>query len=107
MIDKTGPSAIGAGQRITYTLQYNVTGNEPAPTVVITDAVPANTTYVSCARAAARQAGGVVTWNLGNLVPGNTGTVQLVVQVITPLADGTIINNTASISRRGERAGFG
>ena len=40
VIDKTGPSAIGAGQRITYTLQYNVTGNEPAPAVVITDAVP-------------------------------------------------------------------
>ena len=95
VIDKTGPSAIGAGQRITYTLQYNVTGNEPALTVVITDAVPANMMYVNDRRLPA--VGGVVTWNLGNLVPGNTGTVQLVVQVVTPLADGTIINNTAFI----------
>jgi uncharacterized repeat protein (TIGR01451 family) len=96
-INKSAPSAVGAGQRITYTLQYNVTGNEPAPGVVITDAVPANTTYVSCT-GGCTQPGGIPTWNLGNLVPGNSGTVLMVVQVQTPLPDGTLIANTAYIS---------
>ena len=96
-VNKSAPSAIGAGQRMTYTLQYNVTGNEPAPGVVITDSVPTNTSYLTCTGGCV-QSGGLVTWTLGSLVPGNSGTVLLIVQVTTPLADGTVINNTAYIS---------
>jgi uncharacterized repeat protein (TIGR01451 family) len=97
-LTKSAPSAIGAGQVMTYTIEYNVIGNEPAPNLVITDAVPANTTFVTCAGGVScSQAGGVATWNLGNLVPGNSGAVTLRVTVNTPLPDGTVINNTARI----------
>ncbi len=76
--------------------QLGVTGDEPAASVTITDAVPANTTYVSCT-SGCTQAGGVVTWALGARVPGNSGTVQFTVQVVSPLPNGTVINNTARI----------
>ncbi len=73
-----------------------MTGDEPTSAVTITDAVPANTTYVSCT-SGCTQAGGVVTWALGARVPGNSGTVQFTVQVVSPLPNGTVINNTARI----------
>jgi uncharacterized repeat protein (TIGR01451 family) len=96
-VTKSAPSAIGAGQRMTYTIAYNVTSNEPAPGVIITDTVPANTTYVSCTGGCV-QSGGMVTWTLGNLVPGNSGSMLLIVQVTSPLPDGTLIHNAATIS---------
>ena len=49
-LNKTAPSTIQAGQVLNYSIAWSVTGNEPAPTVVITDAVPANTTYAELRR---------------------------------------------------------
>jgi uncharacterized repeat protein (TIGR01451 family) len=97
-LGKSAPSAVGAGQVLTYTLSWSVTGDEPATGIVITDAVPANTTYVSCAGAPCSQSGGVVTWNLGNRVPGNSGSVSFVVTVSNLLPNGTQINNTGYIA---------
>ena len=95
-LSKGAASVIQAGQLLTYTISWAVTGDEPAASVTITDAVPANTTYVSCT-SGCTQAGGVVTWALGARVPGNSGTVQFTVQVVSPLPNGTLINNTARI----------
>ncbi len=95
-LSKSAPSIVAAGALLTYTLDYNVTGNAPAPTVVITDVVPANTTFVSCT-GGCTQAGSLLTWNLGNLVPGNAGTVSFVVTVGNLLPNGTVINNTARL----------
>ncbi len=39
----------------------------------------------------------MLTWALGARVPGNSGTVQFTVQVVSPLPNGTVINNTARI----------
>ena len=95
-LSKSAPSIVSAGALLTYTLDYNVTGNAPAPTVVLTDVVPANTTFVSCT-GGCTQAGSLLTWNLGNLVPGNSGSVSFVVTVGNLLPNGTVINNTARI----------
>ena len=95
-LSKGAASVVQAGQLLTYTISWSVTGDEPAASVTITDAVPANTTYVSCT-SGCTQAGGVVTWALGARVPGNSGTVQFTVQVVSPLPNGTLINNTARI----------
>ena len=95
-LSKSAASVIQAGQLLTYTINWGVTGDEPAASVTITDAAPANTTYVS-RTSGCTQAGGVVTWALGARVPGNSGTVQFTVQVVSPLPNGTIINNTARI----------
>src|SRR5439155_515794 len=67
--------------------------NANATGVVITDTVPANTTFVS-ATAGGTLANGVVTWSPGNLAAGATGSVQMVVRVASPLANGTSITNS-------------
>jgi uncharacterized repeat protein (TIGR01451 family) len=45
-IDKVGPATAIAGDNITYTLNWSVTGNTPVD-VVLTDVIPVNTTFVS------------------------------------------------------------
>src|SRR5207249_4041571 len=92
-ISKTdAPDPVNAGANITYTLGYSNTGNANATGVVIADTVPANTSFVS-ATGGGTLAAGVVTWNLGALAAGASGSVQLVVQVATPLPNGTVITN--------------
>src|SRR5439155_457431 len=68
------------------------TGNANASGVVITDTVPANTTFVS-ATAGGTLSAGVVTWNIGALNAGSSSSVQMVVQAASPLANGTVITN--------------
>src|SRR5207247_33419 len=76
-ISKTdAPDPVSAGADITYTLSYSNTGNANATGAVITDTLPANTTFVS-ATAGGTLAGGIVTWNLGFLPAGSSGSVQL------------------------------
>jgi uncharacterized repeat protein (TIGR01451 family) len=92
-ISKTAsPDPVPAGGTLTYTLNYTNTGNENATGVFITDAVPANTMFVS-ATSGGTEAGGVVTWNIGTLGAGASGSVQMVVRVNSPLPDGTTITN--------------
>ena len=86
------PDPVNSGSTITYTLSYSNTGNMNATTVVLTDPLPANTTFVS-ATGGGTASGGTATWNLGTLNGGATGSVNLVVRVVTPLADGTVITN--------------
>src|SRR5204862_3743088 len=69
--------AVAGTDNITYTLSYSNTGTAGATGVVITDTVPASTTFVS-ATAGGTQSGGVVTWPLGGLVAGGSGSVQMV-----------------------------
>src|SRR5438093_1145851 len=81
-VSKTdSPDPIAAGGTLTYTLSYSNTGNANATGVVLTDTVPANTTFVS-ATAGGTLASGVVTWSPGNLAAGASGSVQLVVRKI-------------------------
>src|SRR5439155_1582540 len=83
---------------ITYTISYANTGTAGATNVVITDTIPANTSFVS-ATGGGTLAAGVVTWNIGALAAGASSTVQLVVAVTSPLVNGTVIhNNTYSIT---------
>src|SRR5206468_7027655 len=78
------PDPVSAGSNITYTLSYSDTGNANATGVVITDTIPANTTFVS-ATAGGTLAAGVVTWSLGIVSAGSAGSVQLVVRADSPL----------------------
>src|SRR5207249_3983809 len=86
------PDPVAAGGTITYTLSYSNSGNTGATGVMINDTVPANTTFVS-ATAGGSLAAGVVTWSIGSLAAGASGSVQLVVRVNTPLATGTVITD--------------
>src|SRR5438093_329382 len=87
------PDPVAAGGNLTYTIAYTNSGATGATGVVITDTVPANTTFVS-ATAGGTLASGVVTWSPGNLAAGASGSVQMVVRVASPLANGTSITNS-------------
>ena len=76
------PDPVTAGQQLTYSLV--VTNNSTttvANGVVVTDTLDPNTTYVSASGATCSTASGVVTCNVGALVPLQTATITLTVNV--------------------------
>ncbi len=108
-----GVSVAAPGQTLTYQIQFtnrsNLTRVPPearpgaAFNVVITDAIPAQTTFVGCSmnglNGACSESGGVVTFTLTNPVAaGASGTVLVTVQVNSG-ATGSI-TNTATLNYR-------
>jgi uncharacterized repeat protein (TIGR01451 family) len=86
------PDPVAAGSKITYTLSYANQGDTEATGVILRNTIPTNTSY-SSATGGGTLSSGTVTWNLGTLLPQTSGSVQLSVQVNTPLANGTVISN--------------
>jgi fimbrial isopeptide formation D2 family protein/uncharacterized repeat protein (TIGR01451 family) len=103
-----GSITSSAGGVVQYTLSYRNDGNSPASGVIITEIVPANTTFNagastsgwSCADGS--PAGTTCTFTVGTLNPGSSGSVIFAVTVDNPLPAGvTQIANTASIGDDG------
>ena len=90
------PDPVTPNGVINYTIHWQVTGNETARGIVITDALPANTTYATCGACVLQ--GSDVSWDIGDRAPGSSGDAFLQVRVDTPLVNGTLINNTARVS---------
>jgi len=91
------PDPVRAGLNLVYTLQVENTGSVPLTGVVLSDPIPIGTTFVSAdsggiAAAGARQ----VDWNIGPLAVGQKTTVKLTVLVDKALAEGQLIENTAT-----------
>ena len=101
-ITKTGPANVSAGGQITYTLRYTVTGNETATGVTIDDNTPLNTTFASATGPGQQPppvgSTGLMRWQIGSVPPGTSSVVTLVVNVASPLPNGTVIANSASIA---------
>src|SRR5262249_55807465 len=105
-VAKTGPATVTAGTNATYTITVSNGGPSDAQTVALSDAVPANTTFVSFAAPPG--------WTPGSPPVGGPGTVPaitppraagsaaqvftLVVQVSTQAPDGASLSNTATVS---------
>ncbi len=92
------PSSPAANSVLTYALRYTNSGSTYASNVVVTDAVPLNTTYLSCAPAAlCDQSGGVVMWDQEQVDSQVSDLLTLTVRVNNNLDDGTVLTNTARI----------
>ncbi len=90
------PDPVVAGANITYTMNFAVL-NDTASNVVLTDTVPTNTTYISSSAPGAYDSGtNKVTWTFSSLAPGNY-VATMTVKVNSPLANGTVIHNTATV----------
>jgi uncharacterized repeat protein (TIGR01451 family) len=87
---KSGPATANVGDNITYTITYGNTGSSDALSTVITDPVPAGTTFVS-ATGGGTYLAGVVTWNIGTVTHGVTG---LTVQFTVHINSGPSVTNT-------------
>jgi uncharacterized repeat protein (TIGR01451 family) len=91
-----------AGNTLTYTLSIANVGDVPASGVVMTDALPANTSFVTATPPYIGPASGVVTWSWGTLSVGDSRVVTLVVRVDSAVDSGATITNTAGrITARG------
>ncbi len=103
-IEKIAPALVQPGERLTYTLQYRNTGKATATDVVIRDSIPQNTRYVNApgtdtVEVSGVEAGSSVVWQIGPVPPGESGSVELVVEVAG--APGSAkVQNTASIESK-------
>jgi uncharacterized repeat protein (TIGR01451 family) len=90
------PDPVAAGQTLTYTLTATNNGPNDAPSVTVTDNLPAGVTYQSAnaSQGSCSQASGTVTCNLGAIASSSSATITIT--VVPPVA-GTI-SNTANVS---------
>jgi len=89
------------GDRVTFTLTLTAGGNAPATNVTVRDALDARLTFVSAANGGVFQAGQVrfdatTTPALASVAPGASVVLTFVVDVVSPLANGTLVPNQAS-----------
>src|SRR5205085_6642726 len=98
VVTKTdSPDPVVAGNNITYTINVQNNGPSDAQTVTLTDAIPANTTFVSTttpagwARTDSTAVGGTGTLAFTNatLVAGGMSSFTVVVKVNSNTANGT------------------
>lgn len=96
---KTGPDTADVGGPINYTIQVLNVGTLDANNVVVTDVIPAHTTFSfasSTQGSPPTSDGTTVTANLGTIPAGNSAVVFLTVKINADTSRGTIIVNTAS-----------
>ena len=86
----TGP-AFSSGTSLTFSIAYANPGPGAAGNAVLVDTLPAGLTFVSASPGAV-VSGQTVSWSLGNLKAGASGTLTITVSVA---ADGTYINQAA------------
>jgi uncharacterized repeat protein (TIGR01451 family) len=90
------PAAVTTGSNVTYTITVTNAGPQLALDVTVTDPLPAATSFVGvqASQGSATVNGGVLTAVLGDIAPGASATVDL---VLAPQSAGTI-TNTASVA---------
>lgn len=99
-IAKTGTPGVRPGGLIQYTITVSNAGPQSASDVVVTDVLPAGTTFVSATASQGSCAGtSIVTCNLGALAAGGSATIQL--DVTAPPSEGTV-TNSATVSNTPE-----
>ena len=104
--DQGSPGIVDPGDVLRYTITVQNTGSIPATDLVLSDAVPANTTYVANTTLLngapyAQPDGGtsplVAGIQIGTLAPGATAVVQFDLRVNDGTPSGTVISNQAVV----------
>ena len=97
VVTKTdGRDTAEVGETLTYTLSYTNVGNQISSGVVLTDTLPTGVEFLA-ASDGGRYSGSNVTWNLGQLAPGQSGSVTVSVRVW----NAGVILNTVTIKDDG------
>ena len=84
----TGPTSTTAkpGEVVEYRITYKNIGTSPATGVVLSDPIPANTTFVSCSNTCTQTGNPVtsVSWNVGTVQPGDSVVRTFQVRINNP-----------------------
>ncbi len=92
---------VAAGENITFNILVANNGDQTLYFVSVTDLLPPYTSFVDAPATATGPAGtfdvttGIVTWDLGNMAPGDWKLLRLVLKVAADTPDGTLIRNKA------------
>ncbi|RME45775.1 MAG: DUF11 domain-containing protein, partial [Caldilineae bacterium] len=99
-VSKSGPGNAAPGDTITYTLTYQNNGSAAATGILITDTLPASTTYVqnSCGSCITLSNASTLQWNLGSVAAGGSGSLSFAVRITDSIAAGSTIQNQARYS---------
>jgi uncharacterized repeat protein (TIGR01451 family) len=99
-IEKTdSPDPVHAGAELTYTIKVTNVSSVTASNVVVTDPLPAGTSFISCTsgQGTCTNGAGGVTANVGTMTSGQAVTITL--KVKAPAAGScSVINNTATVT---------
>ena len=98
VVAKTGPESLGLSKTSEFTVAVTNTGNSVASDITLTDTLPAGLNFVSSVPAASSSAGSEVTWSLGNLEPGGSTSVTM---VLLASAVGSQVNVATALSTEG------
>jgi uncharacterized repeat protein (TIGR01451 family) len=93
-IVKSGPALVQNGSNMTYTLDVSNAGPATATNVVVTDPLPAGTTFVS-ASAGCTESAGTVTCTIASLASGASQSFSITVNVNT---SANSVTDTASVT---------
>jgi uncharacterized repeat protein (TIGR01451 family) len=103
-VTASGPSTVTAGTTVTYTITLTNNGPSAAAGVVLTDTLPAGSTFVSLTQTGGTdsftlaQSGGSATETANaNLAAGSSDTFALAVSAPSTLAPGANFSDTASV----------
>ena len=96
-VSKSAPKFAKPNQVITYSVRWGNQGGADAENVVLTDVLPAEVTFGAADGNPTRN-GRHLTWTLGTVSAGMSGTYVITVTTNSGLADGTVITNTAGIA---------
>lgn len=97
---------VAPGGSITWTLSYHNYGTGPASGVVVTDTLPAGTTFSSCT-GGCTQSAGVATWTLGTVAAGASASLTMTTAVSssTPFTFPNPVHNSAKLVWSGNATG--
>ncbi len=98
---------VTAGGNVTFTISYENTSTQTAINAIVSDVIPAGFTYQGVPGGQPVPDGappvgftGTLTWSLGNLPgapgPGNTGSVQVILQAASPFTAANPATNSAT-----------
>jgi len=98
VVSKSGDEAVALGAQITYSFAIYNAGPDDALNIILTDPLPAHTTFVSGSTNVGSVSfdGTTFTINVGTLAFDSTATATLVVRVDQDTPRGTTISNTAT-----------
>ncbi len=103
---KSASGTVEVGVPLTYTIDYTNTSTVAAQNVVITDALPTGMDYFAgCYPPGCAVVGSTLTWTVGTVAPGASGSVSFQVAPTIAAGSGTI-TNTANAAYRGSVAGI-